>query len=246
MSFVLVMAICGIVATFFLNWVFLAVVGVIFVPICVLTMVLLGAPLLSAVGQAMLGYVVLQVAYGLAGWGMDQFGSWRNRPSPRSDRTGRHPSAGNVSPATGGGTGTERGSGEIHASMSASSMDRPRSVRGASRQASAKLAPSGPGSKTFPLFGGWLPLAAFYDPPCQADGSPWNGQTDPGYRMTILVLGWFNRAISVRVGSPKPWRPQPSQSDRDAAIAAMDERVKRARASETNAHRHDQDQNSDI
>ncbi|WP_336489095.1 hypothetical protein [Methylobacterium nigriterrae] len=89
-------------------------------------------------------------------------------------------------------------------------------------------------SRTFlgwPVFGGWLPMIAFYDPPCQADGRPWNGVKDPGYRITILALGWLNHGFSVTVGAPRP-AGGPGR-DREAAlneaVAALDRRLDFAR-----------------
>lgn len=240
-GFVLVLALCGIVATFFLNWVFLAVVGLVFVPVCVLTMVSLGTPLLSAVGQALLGYVVLQVTYCLAGWGMALVGSWRSRTGHPLDRTDLRSASTDSGSAQGGTSEQERGYGDLHASMQAGSLDRLSVAKGTPLQASVKLARSGSTSGSFPLFGGWLPLAAFYDPPCQADGSPWNGRNEPGYRMTILVVGWFNHAVSVRVGAPKPYRKpyrrQRSRSEVDGAVASMDERIRQSRLGESGTER---------
>ena len=234
-AFVFVMAICGIVATFFLNWVFLVVIGLVFVPACILTMVALGTALLPAIGQAVLGYVVLQVAYCLAGWGMALFGSWRGRPGHPLEASEFRPAADDVGQASGGGTGREREFGEIHASMTATPIDGLHLFKGTPLRVSAKLARFGATPRSFPLFGGWLPLAAFYDPPCHADGRPWNGRSDPGYRMTILVVGWFNHAVSLRVSSPKPLKARPSRRELDSAVTALDERIQRsrARASET-------------
>jgi hypothetical protein len=78
------------------------------------------------------------------------------------------------------------------------------------------------------FFGSWLPLLSFYDPPCHADGSPWNGHEDPGFRVTTLVVGWFGYGASITVGSPHPIRASKSMNA-DTAIAALDERVREAR-----------------
>lgn len=77
------------------------------------------------------------------------------------------------------------------------------------------------------LFGGWLPLIAFYDPPCHRDGSPWNGRDDPGFRVTTLVLGWLGYGVSFTVGAVRP--PHPNAAGSKAAIAALDARIESAR-----------------
>jgi hypothetical protein len=81
------------------------------------------------------------------------------------------------------------------------------------------------------LFGGWLPLLAFYDPPCHRDGSPWDGQKDPGFRITTLVLGWFGYGLSFTLGAARPAPTSRPGSDRArAVIADLDEQVRAARA----------------
>lgn len=59
-------------------------------------------------------------------------------------------------------------------------------------------------------FGFWLPLIALRSPPCHADGGPWNGQDDPGYRMNILVVAWMGRGVSV--GLSRPFRAEATSS----------------------------------
>ncbi len=85
----------------------------------------------------------------------------------------------------------------------------------------ARVRPAAP--RRAKLFGGWLPLLAFYDPPCHRDGSPWDGHEDPGFRITTLVLGWFGYAVSVTLGTARPAKPL-------AAISALDERIRTARS----------------
>ncbi len=82
-----------------------------------------------------------------------------------------------------------------------------------------------------PLFGGWLPLLAFYDPPCRRDGTPWDGREDPGFRITTLVFGWFGHGVSVTVGAPRPVPAQnPGPVEQRDAIETLDERIKASRA----------------
>lgn len=85
---------------------------------------------------------------------------------------------------------------------------------------------------TWPAFGGWLPLIAFYDPPCHSDGSPWDGVEDPGYRVTTLVVGWLNRGLSILVGTPRRVTPAQALSAREVgeAVSAMDERIRLSRS----------------
>ncbi|TXN72288.1 hypothetical protein [Methylobacterium sp. WL6] len=84
----------------------------------------------------------------------------------------------------------------------------------------------------WPLFGGWLPLLAFYEPRCRADGSPWNGIDDPGYRTTVLAVGWFGRAFSLVVGSPKRVKPQGQRNapSRASVVSELDRRIAAERA----------------
>ncbi len=86
-----------------------------------------------------------------------------------------------------------------------------------------------PASTGWPLFGGWLPMVGFADPRCHADGSPWDGVKDPGYVTTILVAGWLNRAVSVRVGGVRRRRLKPDARSLDRAVSEMDERIRAAR-----------------
>ncbi len=86
-AFVLILALCGAVAAGFLRWIFVALVGVVLVPVYVLTMVGLGAPVLPSLGQALLGYVVLQVSFALSGWGIEVVrGAASRRYEDRPDR----------------------------------------------------------------------------------------------------------------------------------------------------------------
>lgn len=81
------------------------------------------------------------------------------------------------------------------------------------------------------LFGGWLPLLAFYDPPCHRDGSPWDGQKDPGFRITTLALGWFGYGVSFTLGTARPApKSRPSSDEARAMIADLDERIRAAPA----------------
>lgn len=91
--------------------------------------------------------------------------------------------------------------------------------------------PAAPGSPwRARLFGGWLPLIAFYDPPCHRDGSPWNGRDDPGFRVTTLVLGWLGSGVSFTLGGVRPADPRAADAaGSKTAIAALDERIESAR-----------------
>lgn len=90
----------------------------------------------------------------------------------------------------------------------------------------ARSAAGLPASSGWPLFGGWLPLVAFANPPCNADGSPWDGIHYSGYVTTILVMGWLNRAISVEVGRPRRRKSVPDARSLDRALREMDERIR--------------------
>lgn len=50
--------------------------------------------------------------------------------------------------------------------------------------------------------GTYLPLVVTCKPPCHADGSPWDGVEDPGYRTRLLVFAWLGRGVSVAIGRP--------------------------------------------
>lgn len=52
----------------------------------------------------------------------------------------------------------------------------------------------------------WLPSFALRSPPCRADGGPWDGVSDPGYRVRMLVLTWRGRGLSLALGRPRPHR----------------------------------------
>jgi hypothetical protein len=85
------------------------------------------------------------------------------------------------------------------------------------------------------LSGGWLPLIARFRPPCHANGAPWDGIEDPGYRVPILVIGWLGYGVSITIGSPRPVAPA-SVPRIETAIAQYDELIalERARSAEHN------------
>lgn len=78
----------------------------------------------------------------------------------------------------------------------------------------------------WPLFGGWLPLITIRSRPSHADGAPWDGMTDPGYRATIFVVGWLGQAVSVVIGRPRPASSLGVvASEADALIRMLDTQV---------------------
>lgn len=93
----------------------------------------------------------------------------------------------------------------------------------------ARLAGGLPASTGWPLFGGWLPIIVFTDPPCHADGRPWDGVNDPGYVTTLLVVGWLNWAVSVQVGQARRRKPAPDAREFGKAVSELDERIRAAR-----------------
>ncbi|MBV9077395.1 MAG: hypothetical protein JO048_07920, partial [Methylobacteriaceae bacterium] len=157
--FLLAMTLIGAVASLYLSWVFVTLVGFLAVPIYLAVALSTGTPTLAAVVTVIGGFVLLQIGYVLAGWLLP-----RDRPDGRLSSRRRRAAAG-AETAT------------------------PNMALGR--------------TSAWPLFGGWLPLAAFFEPPCRADGSPWDGVDDPGYRVPTFVLGWFGRAVSVAVGKPR-------------------------------------------
>lgn len=88
-AFVLILALCGGVAAGFLRWIFVALVGMLLLPVYVLTMMSLGAPPLEAVWHGLIGYVVLQVSFGLSGWGIEAVRGSASRSGRYEDRPDR-------------------------------------------------------------------------------------------------------------------------------------------------------------
>ncbi len=88
-TFVLILGLCGAVAAGFLRWIFVALVGLLLVPVYVMTLVWLGVPALEALGQAVVGYVVLQVSFGLSGWGIEVVRGSASRSRRYEDRPDR-------------------------------------------------------------------------------------------------------------------------------------------------------------
>jgi hypothetical protein len=205
-GFLLLMALGGALAGLCATWVFVSLVGIIIVPAAVVAMLWSGASFAAALATALAGYVVLQVAYVATGWAS----GWRGAAAWRAWR---------------GGTPQEHSAGpspfadaraDIPFAPQWEDQSRTRSVDASAMTASTPLAPgvagrpqASPfaprrGGDRWPVFGGWLPLLAFYEPPCERDGGLWDGVQDPGYRVTIFVMGWLNRAVSISIGGPRP------------------------------------------
>ena len=146
-TFLLLLAVAGLLASLIGTWIFVALVAAIMLPIYVIAAVFNGFAFGSAFGQAVLGIVAFQISYGVGALLQATFRPRGNPPPPEIPLP----------------------------------QGRPRESR---------------------IFGVWLPLIALYDVPCEADGSPWDGKQDPNFRVTILVVGWFGRAISLTVGEP--------------------------------------------
>lgn len=88
-AFVVILGLCGAVAAAYLRWTFVALVGLLIVPVYVLTMIVLGAPALQALGQALVGYAVLQVSFSLSGWGIEAVRGSPSRSRRYEDRSDR-------------------------------------------------------------------------------------------------------------------------------------------------------------
>jgi hypothetical protein len=200
--FLLILGLCGIAVSVCLTWVGVTVVGVVAAPIYFGAMLWSGMSPLAALFYALAGFGALQLGYVVAGV---LSAAWRAHRL----RNGR------VAHAR-----------EIGAASLRRLLDE--ATRAPTH---ADRAPPLAGSQaaTGPVLGGWLPLIACFRPPCHADGAPWDGVEDPGYRVRLLVIGWLGYGVSIMIGSPRLVAPASTRLV-GGAVADFDERLAQARA----------------